>query len=79
MENNRERQAKAILAMTKEAVESGNEKLYWEALGYVEGLRRSGEIKDEFAEMVKADITDQWKRQRATMRERFRKLWRFTA
>lgn len=79
MENNAERQANTIIEMTREAVISGNERLYWEVLGFVEGMRRSGEFKDEFANLLKNDIRDQWDNRKKKMRDRFRRIWGYSA
>ncbi len=79
MENNAERQANTIIEMTREAVESGNEKLYWMALGYVEGMRRSGVFKDEFAKSLLACVRDERNRKKEEKRGWFRKIWDRTA
>ena len=70
-----ERRANTIISMTNEAVQSGNEKLYWQALGYVEGMRRSGEFKDDFADTLNTNIKDEWKRKRQRAKDRFKKIW----
>lgn len=74
----RETQARTILDMTREAIESGDQKKYWKVLGYVEGLERSGEIQPRFMEMLQNDIKDQWDRRQSKKRERFRFIWRMT-
>lgn len=75
----KERIAKTIIEMTKEAVDSGNEKLYWQALGYVEGMKRSGEFTDDFAALLQRYIREEWREKRRKCRKWFGKIWRLTA
>lgn len=75
----KERRAETIIAMTQEALNSGNERLYWEVLGYVEGMRRSGVLDDKFATTLKRYIRGEWKEKRRNAREWFGKIWRLTA
>lgn len=79
MEMNKDRIAKTIIEMTKEAVDSGNEKLYWQALGYVEGMKRSGEFTEGFAEKLFITIKDEWSRRRREKRRWFKRIWKLTA
>jgi len=75
----KERIANTIIEMTKEAVDSGNKKLYWQVLGYVEGMRRSGEFTDKFAEMLFTTIKDEWTQKKNEKRRWFEKIWKLTA
>jgi len=75
----KERRAETIIAMTQEALDSGDERLYWEALGYVEGMRRSGAFSDKFAATLKRYISGEWKEKRRNGRKWFLKIWRLTA
>lgn len=76
---NKEKISNTIIEMTKEAVESGNEKLYWQVLGYVEGMKRSGEFTDKFAEILFTSIKDEWSRRNAGKRRWFKRIWELTA
>lgn len=76
---NKEKISNTIIEMTKEAVESGNEKLYWQVLGYVEGMKRSGEFTDKFAEILFTSIKDEWSRRNAEKRRWFKRIWELTA
>lgn len=75
----KEKRAETIIAMTQEALDSGDERLYWEALGYVEGMRRSGVLDDKFAATLKGYISGEWKEKRKNARKWFLKIWRLTA
>ena len=75
----KERRAETIIEMTREALDSGDKRLYWEALGYVEGMRRSGTLDDKFAATLKRYISREWKENRRNARKWFRKMWRLTA
>lgn len=75
----KERRAETIIEMTQEALDSGDERLYWEALGYVEGMRRSGTLDDKFASTLKRYISEEWKEKRRNARKWFLKIWRLTA
>ena len=74
----KERVANTIIEMTREAVNSGNEKLYWQALGYAEGMKRSGEFKEGFAKILIKSIKGEWKQRRREKRRWFKKIWELT-
>lgn len=73
------RTANAILSMTNEAVDSGNKNLLYEALGFVEGMRRAGNFTDEFADLLKKYIREEWNEKRRDCRKWFGKIWGLTA
>ncbi len=77
MEN--EKRAQTIISMMNEALDSNNEKLYWQAQGYVEGMRRSGEFSDDFAALLQRYIREEWREKRRKCRKWFGKIWRLTA
>lgn len=74
----KEKIARTIIEMTNEATSTGNQKLYWEVIGFVEGMRRTGQFPEDFAKLLETDIHDRWAERDRKMKERFKRMWRFS-